>query len=174
MAAPQPLEKDQWHCLKEGDIFSLVPGKYIYRVHVKEDDQTLRWFSLALRHSFIIQQQQSSIWLAVQEPLYLFDFFKERVNILVLNAFDIQHEIKLALIHSNLASIWFETLFQSEMIPYGHNEVLHCWMLSHYGSEIGCKCFPLTSITDPREYSHPHEYSNTFMHAVLSFFVILK
>ncbi|KAF4118364.1 aprataxin and PNK-like factor isoform X2 [Onychostoma macrolepis] len=42
VAAPQPLEKDQWHCLKEGDIFSLMPGKYIYRVHVKEDDQTLR------------------------------------------------------------------------------------------------------------------------------------
>lgn len=42
VAAPQPLEKDQWHCLMEGDIFSLMPGKYIYRVHVKEDDQTLR------------------------------------------------------------------------------------------------------------------------------------
>ncbi|XP_026059340.1 aprataxin and PNK-like factor [Carassius auratus] len=42
VAAPQPLKKDQWHCLKEGDIFSLMPGKYIYRVHVKEDDQTLR------------------------------------------------------------------------------------------------------------------------------------
>uniref|UniRef100_A0A8C2DAN9 Zgc:165656 n=1 Tax=Cyprinus carpio TaxID=7962 RepID=A0A8C2DAN9_CYPCA len=42
VAAPQPLEKDQWHCLKEGDIFSLMPGKYIYRVHVKEDGQTLR------------------------------------------------------------------------------------------------------------------------------------
>lgn len=81
------------------------------------------------RHSFIIQQQQSSIWLALQEHLYSFDFFKERVNILVLNAFDIQHEIKLALIHSNLASIWFETLFQSEMIPYGHNEVLHCCLV---------------------------------------------
>ncbi|XP_043104460.1 aprataxin and PNK-like factor isoform X2 [Puntigrus tetrazona] len=42
VAVPQPLEKDQWHCLKEGDIFSLMPGKYIYRVHVKEADQTLR------------------------------------------------------------------------------------------------------------------------------------
>ncbi|XP_016139918.1 aprataxin and PNK-like factor isoform X1 [Sinocyclocheilus grahami] len=42
VAAPQPLEKDQWHCLKEGDIFSLMPGKYVYRVHVKEEDQTLR------------------------------------------------------------------------------------------------------------------------------------
>ncbi|XP_042618302.1 aprataxin and PNK-like factor [Cyprinus carpio] len=42
VAVPQPLEKDQWHCLKEGDIFSLMPGKYIYRVHVKEDGQTLR------------------------------------------------------------------------------------------------------------------------------------
>ncbi|XP_050994575.1 aprataxin and PNK-like factor isoform X1 [Labeo rohita] len=42
VAQPQPLEKDEWHCLKEGDIFSLMPGKYIYRVHVKEDDQTPR------------------------------------------------------------------------------------------------------------------------------------
>ncbi|XP_073699075.1 aprataxin and PNK-like factor [Garra rufa] len=42
VAQPQPLEKDQWHCLKEGDIFSLMPGKYIYRVHVKKDDQTPR------------------------------------------------------------------------------------------------------------------------------------
>ncbi|XP_056312490.1 aprataxin and PNK-like factor isoform X2 [Danio aesculapii] len=42
IAPPQPLEKDQWHCLKDGDIFSLMPGKYIYRVHIKEDDQTLR------------------------------------------------------------------------------------------------------------------------------------
>ncbi|ROL46542.1 Aprataxin and PNK-like factor [Anabarilius grahami] len=42
VAGPQPLEKDQWHCLKEGDIFSLMPGKYVYRVHVKEEDQTLR------------------------------------------------------------------------------------------------------------------------------------
>ncbi|KAL1281826.1 hypothetical protein QQF64_000629 [Cirrhinus molitorella] len=42
VAQPQPLEKDQWHCLKEGDIFSLMPGKYIYRVHVKEEDQTPR------------------------------------------------------------------------------------------------------------------------------------
>uniref|UniRef100_A0A8C2Q7Y2 Zgc:165656 n=1 Tax=Cyprinus carpio TaxID=7962 RepID=A0A8C2Q7Y2_CYPCA len=40
VASPQPLEKDQWHCLKEGDIFSLMPGKYIYRVRIKDDDQT--------------------------------------------------------------------------------------------------------------------------------------
>uniref|UniRef100_A0A8C1A0R1 Zgc:165656 n=1 Tax=Cyprinus carpio carpio TaxID=630221 RepID=A0A8C1A0R1_CYPCA len=42
VASPQPLEKDQWHCLKEGDIFSLMPGKYIYRVRIKDDDQTPR------------------------------------------------------------------------------------------------------------------------------------
>uniref|UniRef100_A0A673GBA8 Zgc:165656 n=1 Tax=Sinocyclocheilus rhinocerous TaxID=307959 RepID=A0A673GBA8_9TELE len=42
VASPQPLEKDQWHCLKEGDIFSLMPGKYIYRVRVKDDDQSPR------------------------------------------------------------------------------------------------------------------------------------
>ncbi|KAK7161271.1 hypothetical protein R3I94_004069 [Phoxinus phoxinus] len=42
VASPQPLEKDQWHCLKEGDIFSLMPGKYVYRVRLKEEDQTLR------------------------------------------------------------------------------------------------------------------------------------
>ncbi|KAK9981460.1 hypothetical protein ABG768_000991 [Culter alburnus] len=42
VASPQPLEKDQWHCLKEGDIFSLMPGKYVYRVRIKEEDQTLR------------------------------------------------------------------------------------------------------------------------------------
>ncbi|CAM4474068.1 unnamed protein product [Leuciscus chuanchicus] len=42
VASPQPLEKDQWHCLKEGDIFSLMPGKFVYRVRLKEEDQTLR------------------------------------------------------------------------------------------------------------------------------------
>ncbi|KAG1956127.1 aprataxin and PNK-like factor [Pimephales promelas] len=42
VASPQPLEKDQWHWLKEGDIFSLMPWKYVYRVRLKEEDQTLR------------------------------------------------------------------------------------------------------------------------------------
>ncbi|XP_051558645.1 aprataxin and PNK-like factor isoform X3 [Myxocyprinus asiaticus] len=42
VATPQPLEKDQWHSLREGDIFSLMPGKYVYRVHVKEEFGTLR------------------------------------------------------------------------------------------------------------------------------------
>ncbi|XP_056136695.1 aprataxin and PNK-like factor [Lampris incognitus] len=30
--APQPLERDRWHILHHGDIFSLLPGKYIYKV----------------------------------------------------------------------------------------------------------------------------------------------
>ncbi|XP_051560714.1 aprataxin and PNK-like factor isoform X2 [Myxocyprinus asiaticus] len=42
VASPQPLEKDQWHSLRKGDIFSLMPWKYVYRVHVKEQDETLR------------------------------------------------------------------------------------------------------------------------------------
>ncbi|KAI7810849.1 aprataxin and PNK-like factor [Triplophysa rosa] len=42
VATPQPLEKDVWHYLREGDIFSLMPGRYIYRVHVKQDDRTPR------------------------------------------------------------------------------------------------------------------------------------
>ncbi|XP_019905468.2 aprataxin and PNK-like factor isoform X2 [Esox lucius] len=29
---PQPLERDQWHRLGQGDIFSLLPGKYMYKV----------------------------------------------------------------------------------------------------------------------------------------------
>ncbi|XP_036416237.1 aprataxin and PNK-like factor isoform X2 [Colossoma macropomum] len=40
-APSEPLEKDQWHCLKEGSIFSLLPGKYIFRVRVITEDSTL-------------------------------------------------------------------------------------------------------------------------------------
>ncbi|KAL6481787.1 hypothetical protein MHYP_G00098670 [Metynnis hypsauchen] len=40
-APSEPLEKDQWHCLKEGSIFSLLPGKYVYRVRVITEDSTL-------------------------------------------------------------------------------------------------------------------------------------
>ncbi|KAG7492815.1 hypothetical protein MATL_G00019120 [Megalops atlanticus] len=29
---PEPLERDRWHTLLPGDLFSLLPGKYIYRV----------------------------------------------------------------------------------------------------------------------------------------------
>ncbi|XP_060755038.1 aprataxin and PNK-like factor isoform X2 [Neoarius graeffei] len=39
-ASPQPLEKDRWHCLKDGSIFSLLPGKYIYRVHAVAEEST--------------------------------------------------------------------------------------------------------------------------------------
>lgn len=42
VADPQPLEKDVWHFLREGDVFSLMPGRYIYRVHVKQEDKTPR------------------------------------------------------------------------------------------------------------------------------------
>ncbi|XP_066505176.1 aprataxin and PNK-like factor isoform X2 [Hoplias malabaricus] len=41
-AAPEPLEKDQWHCLKEGSIISLLPGKYVYSVHVVTEENTPR------------------------------------------------------------------------------------------------------------------------------------
>ncbi|XP_072513136.1 aprataxin and PNK-like factor [Salminus brasiliensis] len=41
-APPEPLQKDQWHCLKDGSIFSLLPGKYVYRVRVITEDSTLR------------------------------------------------------------------------------------------------------------------------------------
>lgn len=73
VAAPQPLEKDQWHCLMEGDIFSLMPGKYIYRVHVKEDDQTLRWFSLSLTgiHLLFSNNRAQSDWLCMNLYIYL-------------------------------------------------------------------------------------------------------
>ncbi|KAL2086533.1 hypothetical protein ACEWY4_017592 [Coilia grayii] len=37
-APPQPLSKDQWHTLVPGDLFSLLPGKYIYHVSAKEDE----------------------------------------------------------------------------------------------------------------------------------------
>lgn len=41
-ASPQPLEKDQWHCLKDGSIFSLLPGKCIYRVRAIAEERTPR------------------------------------------------------------------------------------------------------------------------------------
>ncbi|MCJ8748114.1 hypothetical protein PDJAM_G00161240 [Pangasius djambal] len=41
-ASPQPLEKDQWHCLKDGSIFSLLPGKYIFRVRAVAEEGTPR------------------------------------------------------------------------------------------------------------------------------------
>ncbi|XP_076847932.1 aprataxin and PNK-like factor isoform X2 [Brachyhypopomus gauderio] len=41
-ASPQPLEKDQWHCLSEGSMFSLLPGKYIYKVHAVTKEGTPR------------------------------------------------------------------------------------------------------------------------------------
>ncbi|XP_030634805.1 aprataxin and PNK-like factor [Chanos chanos] len=40
--SPQPLPKDQWHQLQPGDIFSLLPGKYIYRVVANDDEGTQR------------------------------------------------------------------------------------------------------------------------------------
>lgn len=36
-AAPQPLKRDQWHTLGPGDLFSLLPEKYIYRVQALEE-----------------------------------------------------------------------------------------------------------------------------------------
>ncbi|KAM4603850.1 aprataxin and PNK-like factor isoform 1-T2 [Polymixia lowei] len=40
---PQPLERDRWHTLHPGDTFSLLPGKYIYRVvGVGGEDSTPR------------------------------------------------------------------------------------------------------------------------------------
>ncbi|XP_067115533.1 aprataxin and PNK-like factor isoform X2 [Osmerus mordax] len=41
--SPQPLDRNQWHTLKDGDIFSLLPGKYMYKVvAVDGDNGTLR------------------------------------------------------------------------------------------------------------------------------------
>uniref|UniRef100_W5NGF7 Aprataxin and PNKP like factor n=1 Tax=Lepisosteus oculatus TaxID=7918 RepID=W5NGF7_LEPOC len=37
---PHPLEKDKWHPLFPGDLFSLLPGKYIYRVVSTNCDST--------------------------------------------------------------------------------------------------------------------------------------
>ncbi|XP_036400827.1 aprataxin and PNK-like factor [Megalops cyprinoides] len=39
---PEPLERDQWHTLLPGDLFSLLPGKYIYRVVSISTDSTQR------------------------------------------------------------------------------------------------------------------------------------
>ncbi|MBN3320348.1 APLF factor, partial [Atractosteus spatula] len=39
---PHPLEKDKWHPLFPGDLFSLLPGKYIYRVVSTDCDCTQR------------------------------------------------------------------------------------------------------------------------------------
>uniref|UniRef100_A0AAY5F0A2 PNK FHA domain-containing protein n=1 Tax=Electrophorus electricus TaxID=8005 RepID=A0AAY5F0A2_ELEEL len=44
-ALPQPLEKDQWHCLREGSTFSLLPGKYIYKVF-----EVIISFNCSFRH----------------------------------------------------------------------------------------------------------------------------
>ncbi|XP_017312701.2 aprataxin and PNK-like factor isoform X1 [Ictalurus punctatus] len=41
-ASPRPLEEDRWHCLKDGSIFSLLPGKYIYRVRAVAEERTPR------------------------------------------------------------------------------------------------------------------------------------
>ncbi|TSK18017.1 Aprataxin and PNK-like factor [Bagarius yarrelli] len=41
-ASPQPLERDQWHQLREGSVFSLLPGKYLYRVHAVAERRTPR------------------------------------------------------------------------------------------------------------------------------------
>ncbi|KAG7315994.1 hypothetical protein KOW79_020860 [Hemibagrus wyckioides] len=41
-ASPQPLEKDQWHLLEDGSVFSLLPGKYVYRVRVVTEGGTPR------------------------------------------------------------------------------------------------------------------------------------
>uniref|UniRef100_W5NGF4 Aprataxin and PNKP like factor n=1 Tax=Lepisosteus oculatus TaxID=7918 RepID=W5NGF4_LEPOC len=40
---PHPLEKDKWHPLFPGDLFSLLPGKYIYRVVSTNCDSTQRY-----------------------------------------------------------------------------------------------------------------------------------
>ncbi|XP_053332486.1 aprataxin and PNK-like factor [Clarias gariepinus] len=41
-AVSEPLEKDKWHRLRDGEIFSLLPGKYIYRVHAVGEEGTPR------------------------------------------------------------------------------------------------------------------------------------
>ncbi|XP_018606350.2 aprataxin and PNK-like factor isoform X1 [Scleropages formosus] len=40
--SPQPLEKDRWHSLHPGDLFSLLPGKHIFRVVSTGLDNTQR------------------------------------------------------------------------------------------------------------------------------------
>ncbi|XP_042370796.1 aprataxin and PNK-like factor, partial [Plectropomus leopardus] len=40
---PRPLQKDSWYPLHHGDLFSLLPGRYIYKVEaVGEEDRTPR------------------------------------------------------------------------------------------------------------------------------------
>lgn len=98
---PEPMFYADEHCggasaAGEGPVALPNGGRHLLsharEIHLQSACQK-RWSNpeviqpVTHRHSFIIQQQQSSIWLAVHEPLYLFDFFKKRVNILVLNAF---------------------------------------------------------------------------------------
>ncbi|XP_064172697.1 aprataxin and PNK-like factor isoform X1 [Anguilla rostrata] len=39
---PEPLEKDRWHPLRPGNLFSLLPGKYTYRVASVNTEDTQR------------------------------------------------------------------------------------------------------------------------------------
>ncbi|MBN3309118.1 aprataxin and PNK-like factor isoform X2 [Amia ocellicauda] len=39
---PRPLEKDKWHPLHSGDLFSLLPGKFVYKVIATNQDCTQR------------------------------------------------------------------------------------------------------------------------------------
>ncbi|KAK0149070.1 Aprataxin and PNK-like factor [Merluccius polli] len=44
--SPQPLERDRWHTLGHGELFSLMPGRFIYRVEaLGEEHLTPRYSS---------------------------------------------------------------------------------------------------------------------------------
>lgn len=48
---PRPLERGSWHPLQHGDLFSLMPGRFIYRVEaVGGEESTLRYLSLKRSH----------------------------------------------------------------------------------------------------------------------------
>lgn len=133
VAAPQPLEKDQWHCLMEGDIFSLMPGKYIYRVHVKEDDQTLRWFSLSLTgiHLLFSNNRAQSDWLCMNLYIYFTSLRKGLIYWCWMYLFKV-----------NICTVCFFNTFKFGFILVWNtffnlkwylmdtmNEVLHCFLV---------------------------------------------
>uniref|UniRef100_A0A8C6KFZ0 Zgc:165656 n=1 Tax=Nothobranchius furzeri TaxID=105023 RepID=A0A8C6KFZ0_NOTFU len=43
---PRPLQRGSWHQLHHGDLFSLLPGRLIFRVEAVEEEHTPRYSSL--------------------------------------------------------------------------------------------------------------------------------
>ncbi|KAG9339058.1 hypothetical protein JZ751_024256, partial [Albula glossodonta] len=58
---PEPLEKDRWHTLQPGHLFSLLPQKYVYRVKPISSDNTQSSFKADLdRNSQPLEEEESA------------------------------------------------------------------------------------------------------------------